>query len=56
MVEVVECLKLARKRIHSSPIWSSLRRRVTRVESAQPLMSWEEAYDHDYDYNYDYHH
>jgi serine/threonine protein kinase len=58
MVEVVECLKLARKRIHSSPIWSSLRRRVTRVESAQPLMSWEEAYDHDYGYtnNYDYHH
>nr|WIL59849.1 nodulation protein [Melilotus officinalis] len=47
MVEVVECLKLVRKRFHSSPIWSSLRRRVTRVENAQPLMRFED-YDHDY--------
>ncbi|XP_004501618.1 serine/threonine-protein kinase-like protein At3g51990 [Cicer arietinum] len=50
MVEVVECIKLARKRISESPLWRSLRRRVARVESAQPLMKWE-AYDCDYDYN-----
>jgi len=51
MVEVVECLKLARKRFHSSPIWCSLRRRVTRVENAQPLMRCED-YDNDYDYDF----
>ncbi|CAL5204621.1 unnamed protein product [Lathyrus oleraceus] len=51
MVEVVECLKLAGKKIHSSPIWNSFRCRVTRVESSQPLMKWE-AYDQDYDYDY----
>lgn len=50
MVEVVECLKLARKRFHSSPLWCSLRRRVTRVENAQPLMRCED-YDNDYDYD-----
>ncbi|KAI4307462.1 hypothetical protein L6164_030646 [Bauhinia variegata] len=41
MSEVVECLKLVRKRIHSSPIWKSLKRRVTRVENMQPLVRWE---------------
>lgn len=42
MVEVVECLNLAKKRIEASRIWSSLRRRVARVESTQ-------AYDGDYE-------
>lgn len=56
MVEVVECLKLAGKKIQSSPIWNSFRWRVTRVESAQPLIKCD-AYDqdYDYDYGYDYH-
>ncbi|CAI8599181.1 unnamed protein product [Vicia faba] len=54
MVEVVECLKLAGKKIHTSPIWNSFRWRVTRVESAQPLMKCD-VYDYDYDYDYDYH-
>ncbi|XP_061372076.1 serine/threonine-protein kinase-like protein At1g28390 [Gastrolobium bilobum] len=44
MAEVVECLKLLRKRIHASRIWNSLRRRVARVESVR----WEE-YDCDCD-------
>lgn len=35
MAEVVECLKLVRKRIHASPIWSRLRRRVERVERSE---------------------
>ncbi|KAK7351568.1 hypothetical protein VNO77_11122 [Canavalia gladiata] len=48
MAEVVECLKLVRKRIRASPIWRSLRRRVARVESAQPLMTWE-VYENDCD-------
>ncbi|XP_057427197.1 serine/threonine-protein kinase-like protein At1g28390 [Lotus japonicus] len=39
MVEVVECLRLVRKRIHASPIWRRLRRRVARAESEK--MKWE---------------
>ncbi|WVZ18223.1 hypothetical protein V8G54_005545 [Vigna mungo] len=45
MTEVVECLNLARKRIRASPVWMSLRRRVARMESAVPVVAWEECDD-----------
>ncbi|CAJ1974010.1 unnamed protein product [Sphenostylis stenocarpa] len=45
MTEVVECLNLTRKRIRASPVWISLRRRVARVESAVPVVAWEECDD-----------
>ncbi|XP_027942059.1 serine/threonine-protein kinase-like protein At1g28390 [Vigna unguiculata] len=45
MMEVVECLNLARKRIRASPVWMSLRRRVARMESAVPVVAWEECDD-----------
>ncbi|OMP01344.1 hypothetical protein COLO4_11954 [Corchorus olitorius] len=32
MAEVVECLKMVRKRVHAGPVWSNLRRRVKCVE------------------------
>ncbi|KAK7311694.1 hypothetical protein RJT34_09987 [Clitoria ternatea] len=41
MAEVVECLEMVKKRIRASPLWSGLRRRVARVESA--LVAWEEC-------------
>ncbi|KAJ7965780.1 Kinase family protein [Quillaja saponaria] len=41
MLEVVECLKIARKRVQAPPIWNSLRRRVGRVENWEPLIRWE---------------
>ncbi|TKY74455.1 Serine/threonine-protein kinase protein [Spatholobus suberectus] len=47
MAEVVECLNLARKRIRSSAVWCSLRRRVARVVSARPGVAWEECDDND---------
>ncbi|XVF64865.1 hypothetical protein PTKIN_Ptkin09bG0200800 [Pterospermum kingtungense] len=34
--EVVECLKVLRKRVHDGPVWSNLRRRVNRVD--KPLV------------------
>ncbi|KAI4337628.1 hypothetical protein L6164_016017 [Bauhinia variegata] len=37
MSEVVECLKVVRKRIHWSPIWKSLKQRVARAENMQAL-------------------
>ncbi|XVE95219.1 hypothetical protein REPUB_Repub02eG0077100 [Reevesia pubescens] len=36
MAEVVECLKIVRKRVHAGPVWRNLRRRVKRVE--KPLV------------------
>ncbi|XP_057727407.1 serine/threonine-protein kinase-like protein At1g28390 [Arachis stenosperma] len=40
MEEVVQCLKIARKRMRAAPIWSGLRWRVRRVESEKRL-EWE---------------
>ncbi|MED6207100.1 hypothetical protein PIB30_032817 [Stylosanthes scabra] len=37
MEEVVQCLKIARKRMRAAPIWSGLRWRVRRVESERRL-------------------
>ncbi|KAK7352994.1 hypothetical protein VNO80_18426 [Phaseolus coccineus] len=45
MAEVVECLNLVRKRVRASPMWMSLRRRVARMESAMPVVAWEECDD-----------
>ncbi|XVF36618.1 hypothetical protein REPUB_Repub19eG0072600 [Reevesia pubescens] len=36
MAELVECLKVERKRVHAGPVWSNLRRRVKRVD--KPLV------------------
>lgn len=38
MAEVVECLNLVRKRIRSSPVWCSLRRRVACVDNAEGVV------------------
>lgn len=45
MVEVVECLKTVRKRVHAPPIWNNLRRRVSCVEDATPFASQQEVCD-----------
>ncbi|XWS21437.1 hypothetical protein CRYUN_Cryun30bG0054600 [Craigia yunnanensis] len=39
MGEVVECLKVVRKRVHEGPVWSNVRRRVKRVE--KPLVKYQ---------------
>ncbi|XP_038884391.1 serine/threonine-protein kinase-like protein At1g28390 [Benincasa hispida] len=39
MVEVVECLKAVKKKLHVPPIWNNLRRRERHVENLQPLIS-----------------
>ncbi|XVE60566.1 hypothetical protein DITRI_Ditri05aG0139000 [Diplodiscus trichospermus] len=36
MGEVVECLKVVRKRVHAAPVWSNLRRRVRCVDKPVP--------------------
>ncbi|KAK6277768.1 hypothetical protein POUND7_018091 [Theobroma cacao] len=36
MADVVECLKVVRKRVHEGPVWRNLRRRVKRVD--KPLV------------------
>ncbi|GLU16106.1 hypothetical protein SLE2022_325560 [Rubroshorea leprosula] len=36
MSEIIECLKVVRKRVHAPPVWSNLRRRVRRVDKPTP--------------------
>ncbi|KAF4356454.1 hypothetical protein CsatB_007691 [Cannabis sativa] len=45
MVEVVECLKVVRKRAHAPPIWNNFRQRVKCVENKEPLLCHREVYD-----------
>lgn len=45
MSEVVECLKIVRKRVHAPPVWNNLRRRVRCVDESKPLISHREVYD-----------
>ncbi|XP_062097141.1 serine/threonine-protein kinase-like protein At1g28390 [Humulus lupulus] len=45
MVEVVECLKVVRKRAHAPPIWNNFRQRVRCVEGEEPLLCHREVYD-----------
>ncbi|XP_041018434.1 serine/threonine-protein kinase-like protein At3g51990 [Juglans microcarpa x Juglans regia] len=42
MAEVVECLKIVAKKVHTPPIWKNLRQRVTCVDNTtRSLMKWE---------------
>ncbi|KAL5558543.1 hypothetical protein UlMin_034754 [Ulmus minor] len=45
MSEVVECLKIIRKRVNAPHIWNNFRRRVTCVENEQPFIPHREVYD-----------
>lgn len=45
MAEVVESLKVVRKRVHAPPIWNNFGRRLRCVDHTKPLISHQEMYD-----------
>ncbi|PON70512.1 Mitogen-activated protein kinase kinase kinase [Trema orientale] len=45
MAEVVEGLKVVRRRAHAPPIWNNFRQRVRCVENEEPLLCHREVYD-----------